>query len=84
MTETEAVAAYVRQVGRRVRAARTLADTTQKDLGAAMGKSQSYVSHCELGRLAFSVGDLYIAAELFKLDIQVFTAPDATGLLRAA
>lgn len=84
MTEKEAVEAYVRQVGRRVRAARTLADMTQSELGVELGKSQSYVSHCELGRLAFSVGDLFLAARVFKLDVQDFTTPHTTGVLRAA
>lgn len=84
MTETEAVDAYVRQVGRRVRAARTLAGMTQKELGAALGKSQSYVSHAELGRLSFAVDDLFIAAKVFRLDVQDFTASHATGVLRAA
>jgi len=84
MTETEAVEAYVRQVGRRVRAARTLAGMTQKELGAHIGKSQSYVSHCELGRLPFGVADLFIAAAVFQLDPQDFTATHATGVLRAA
>lgn len=84
MTETEAVQAYVRQVGRRVRAARTLAGMTQEQLGSRLGKSQSYVSHCELGRLAFGVGDLFLAASVFELDVQDFTASHATGVLRAA
>lgn len=84
MTETEAVDAYVRQVGRRVRAARTLAGKTQEELGAVIGKSQSYVSHAELGRLAFGVGDLFTIASVFDLDVEDFTASHATGVLRAA
>lgn len=84
MTETGAVEAYVRQVGRRVRASRTLADMTQKEFGAHLGKSQSYVSNCELGRQAFAVDDLFVAAEVFHLDVQDFTASHATGVLRAA
>jgi len=84
MTETEAVQAYVRKVGLRVREARKLRGMTQAQLAAHFGRSSSYVSACETGRTAFAVDDLFVAAHVLRLDVQDFTAPNATGLLRAA
>jgi len=84
MTETEAVAAYARHVGQRVREARRSAGLTQAELGAHFGRSSSYVSSCELGNQAFAVDDLFVAARVLKRSVQYFTSLRTTGDSRAA
>ncbi len=53
------------RLGRRLRIARHVADLTQSEAALRLGRTQAYVSRCELGKRRVDVWELEAFAELY-------------------
>lgn len=84
MTYPDEITTRLAAMGAKFRGARVEAGFKQEEVGARLGRSQSYVSVREAGQAAFDVADLLIAAAMFGVDFQELTAPKPRTLQRAA
>ena len=59
---------------RRLRTARHHAELTQVDVAEALGRTQAFVSKCELGERRIDPLDLYDFAKLYGKELDYFVA----------
>lgn len=60
------------ELGKRLKAARELAELTQEEVGARVGKSDSYVSESETGRRKVKAIELVEFARIYRQPLAFF------------